>query len=214
MKKCVLLVLSLVFAFSSPVIADTLTAHSAITVEGYNILSIDDFMGQTIETSDLTLGETSMYNSSGGQYTGGSYGSDDFDLYDATMRASNDPAFGYMETRFSESFSTFFIFEHGVDDIGDIWAIYEDGTPGPKLEIRPAVNAQGPWGNTHVKDKWGIDTYLTVFELDHPAIGVIIESPVELLSISAMNTPIPGAVWLLGSGLLGVIFLRRKRSVK
>jgi hypothetical protein len=27
-------------------------------------------------------------------------------------------------------------------------------------------------------------------------------------------TPIPGAVWLLGSGLVGIIFLRRKRSVK
>jgi hypothetical protein len=226
MKKCFLLVLSLVLAFASPAIAAMLSPHTNVTESSRIVQSINNYNSETYTAgTDLVLGTTTRYQSDGSPHVGGLDGADNFDLTTQTSRQdSSDNTLAYIETIFgdgeTEAYDTFFIFERHGDEDGWIEAIYETGL-GDKISFS---NRGGQFGDTGIQidNNKNINAWLAVYELTSPAIGIRItnEDPsgnaFDALSISAVGTPIPipGAVWLLGSGLVGVIFLRRKRSVK
>ncbi len=215
MKKCFLLVLSLVFAFASPVLADTLTAHSAITVDGFIIQSINNFNGETFYTdTDLIVGETIRYKRDDTLHEGGLDGADNFNLATVTER-NGFRNLAYTTTIFgdTDSYSQFFIFDHNYNERGSIQAIYADGSLGTEIFFDSRNDNPNLWADTGVED--GLEdpgtAWLAVFELSSPAVGIRINCKnLDSLSISAVATPIPGAVWMLGSGLIGLVAIRRR----
>ncbi|QJB55338.1 hypothetical protein [Pseudodesulfovibrio sp. zrk46] len=56
-------------------------------------------------------------------------------------------------------------------------------------------------------------TFASLTDYAGPALGIVqiqFDGFYAMASLEASPTPIPGAVWLLGSGLLGLVGLRRK----
>jgi hypothetical protein len=104
MKHSLLTFLSLVLAFASPVAADEIVPHTDITASGNIVVSINNFNlpGETLRANtDLILGETTRYTSSGDVHTIGKDGADNFDFSDGTSRTDpSDNTLAYIETIF------------------------------------------------------------------------------------------------------------------
>jgi hypothetical protein len=214
MKTFFLTVLSLLLVFASPVAADTISPHTDVSIPGDIIDSINNFDGETLlPYTDLELGVTTRYTASGGFHDDawGNDGADDFNRRTITHREPGDSergddALAYIETIFgdgdSDSYDKFFIFEKNGDEVGTIQAIYKSGTLGAAIPF----SGKSTFGYTGV-----VGVYLAVFEIESPAIGIRINcAGFDAQSISATVIPIPGAIWLLGSGLIGLVAIRRR----
>jgi hypothetical protein len=213
-KRSLLCVLVCVLALATPLMADTISPHTDVSATGDIIDSINNFNGQTLlPYTDLELGVTTRYTASGGLHDNawGNDGADDFDVSTLTHRLPGDSdrgddALAYIETIFggggSNSYDKFFIFEWNGNEVGTIQAIYESGALGEAI----AFSGSSDFGYT------GVDAaYLAVFEIDSPATGIRINcAGFDAQSISATVIPIPGAVWLLGTGLIGLVAIRRR----
>lgn len=126
-----------------------------------------------------------------------------FDDSDASLTGS------YLEL--SSTFDTLYFMSKGSD-----WELWRDTTPGDDtpdtytgftLTDSPVFQVGWYDGAT-----WKIDTsyfgsdgvYQIKWEYD-PQVAI-------LYQIDAQPVPIPGAVWLLGSGLIGLVGIRRKKK--
>jgi hypothetical protein len=182
MKHCLLTFFSLVLAFASPAAADEIVPHTDITASDKIVESINNFnfSGETLRSNtDLILGKTTRYTSSGDVHTIGKDGADNFDLTDGTSRSDpSDNTLAYMETIFGSRsvYKTFYIFEYNGNESGTIQAIYESGLGEP-------IVFDNKFGNTGVARG-----YLAVLVLDSPAKGIRINSCCfDALSVSAQN---------------------------
>jgi hypothetical protein len=167
--------------FASPAVAaDELVPHTDITANGNMVVSVNNFnfAGEALSANtDLILGNTTRYTSTGDVHTIGRDGADNFDLTDATSRSDpSDDTLAYMETIFGSrnAYNTFYIFELSGNESGTIQAIYESGLGDP-------IVFDNKFGATGVAS-----AYLAVLVLDSPALGIRINSCCfDALSVSA-----------------------------
>ncbi|MGD9160297.1 MAG: PEP-CTERM sorting domain-containing protein [Desulfobacteraceae bacterium] len=116
---------------------------------------------------------------------------------------------GYIELGFDQVFT---------DGAGDDLFVYGFG-PGSNAYI--SVSSDGDnwsatadlgWSMPGAADVWGYDLF-TDFGVTSAQYVRLAAGPAKFIdAVEATNpVPVPGAVWLLGSGLLGLIGLRRKK---
>ena len=99
-----------------------------------------------------------------------------------------------------------------------IWdnLLLPDGTPQLTLNgllFKDNNNEVNIWGNSGISDY----SYYTVqngvrFAIANDKIGTLTLSAADGPSRSPVPTPIPGAIWLLGTGLVGLVGARRRSS--
>ena len=203
------LILAFTVAFQTSLIeAATVSPLTGVTAtaNGGDITSIS-YGGTTynVGDGDLVLGESDVDPSSHATYP-----EENADNFNLGVMASLDGK-NSIDTMFGSSKEIFFIFENGGNDNpATIEALDSAGDPisGTSFSI-----VSGSWYQTDYKTNLGsYYAFGAAYEPDSstPAYGLrIAREGYDPISHSA-PVPIPGAVWLLGSGVLGMLGIRRK----
>jgi hypothetical protein len=228
MKRKLVLAFCLLFAMAfaaAPSMADLVAPLDAFTASASNNgdLTSITYNGTATPAADLMTGNSVRYEEAGGDpmAAGGTYtaaNADNLSLANLTTLGNNTTA-TILKTTFSESKSVFFILERGAGagdtthDAGTIWGLDISGNPiGTGTSY---ADSNYYHQTTYESQNRSVGGF--AFVTDSPVYGVQIESikgtPTGndgLDPTNVLTTPIPGAVWLLGSGLIGLVAIRRR----
>ena len=226
MRRTFVLSTCLIFimAFAaSPVLADSMVSTSLLGLEdtdpGDKIIDSISCDGTDYSAaSDLITGTTTQYNSSDQVVT--SYQSADNFNFQSDDLISFDSA-SYSYTIFGQMVDKVFVVADRGDsasappESGSIWSITGLDSGGMANAFGSKVSfGASDWLSTGELGGWGGDRpiFLMAFEPTNPVHGVKIDPDggLEICSISGAPVPIPGAIWLLGSGVLGLLAFRRR----
>lgn len=195
MKKLLtsMIAAALFLGVSSPSKADYFDWSSS------KVVSIEDSANDIIST-DLSAGDITRV----------SYGSDDlFHYFRMDLQSGPSHEFLY-EVHVNLDENVLFGYDYLIDGTTD-GQYYLFGT-------NDFLSVDGQAGNSFLE--WRIDRNLlsSVFNfrgstMTYDPSNVYDSFDVDITSVAATPTPIPGAVWLLGSGLAGLIALRRKNRL-
>ncbi len=123
---------------------------------------------------------------------------------------SSTDGINFQQTVFPLLTDTFFVFERGGNDAGNIQAILGDGTLGGPVAFAKVTDG-GVYANTGVAVN-GQNAFGLVFTTDVPVQGIRINSSgFDALTIAAI-VPEPSTIALIGMGGLALWFAGRKRN--
>jgi hypothetical protein len=176
------------------------------TGAGGNILTLA-FGGvtYTVADGDLTTGTSVVSPNSHSTYK--QEYADNFSLNQMATIDDRD----YIETKFSFASTVFFIFENGGND--NPATIQALDVNGALIAGTSAAITSGSWYDTDIRTTIGsYDAFGAAYQPQSSTLAYgfrITKEGYDPVSHS-VPTPIPGAVWLLGSGLVGLVAIRRR----
>ena len=222
MKRKIVILTAFVFAIAfaaSPVGADTCAGLGTITATGdQGTIQTITYGGITYDTDDLVLGTTKLYDNSDKEVESAlpTPGADDFS-FNLTCHSTDAGTVYYLQTIFgtSDSWNTFFVFESGGNDNATWYGVKANGDLTTGLYV-PSTTAVDTGYNTGYGSK-NLEGF--VFTTSELCAGLrilpgnsygVADSGIGFDAMSISTTPIPGAAWLLASGLLGLVVIRRR----
>jgi len=224
LSTCLIFIMAFV---ASPVLADSMVPTLNLELEATNqIIDTITCYGTGYTTaSDLITGTTKRYDSSDSEVTS-TYGKGDVSSqadnfnFQSNNLTSMDSYLGvsYLYTIFDQPVSKVFVVADYDDsdtppEDGSIWGITGLSGGTPSTFGSEVTFGDSNWDDTGYQGGWGGNraVYLMAFELTDPVHGIkIVSDGLEVCSISGAPVPIPGAIWLLGSGVVGLLAFRRR----